>query len=100
MLVVQHHQLELDTVQAAGGVDLVNSQLCGVGDSDAVNRGIAGQGAGQTDDELGVVCRVVCGLAALAGSQYGDHHQDGHHGANDSHSLFHILFLPFLWVYI
>ena len=56
--IVGGYQLELNAVQTAGGVDLVNSHLGGVGNSLAVHGGTAGQRTGNADHVLGIVCGV------------------------------------------
>jgi len=59
VLVVQSLQLEHDTVQTAGCVDLVNGHLGSIGNGLTVLGGIAGERAGETNDVLFVVLGVV-----------------------------------------
>ena len=69
MHIVGCNQLKLDAVQAAGGIDLVNSHLSSVGNSLAVHGSTAGQGAGHADDVFGIICGVALLCAAAAGQQ-------------------------------
>ena len=95
MHVVNSNQLELDAVQAAGSVDLINSHLSSVLNSDTVHSGAAGQRTGYTDDELSVVGSVAA-AGVGAGSKQAQAQSQGKNNCNGL-CEFHLGFPPIFY---
>ena len=77
MSVVHHDELDHNAVDAAFGVDFINSHLSTILDGNAVHRSAAGQRAGCTDIILCVVGRVVflAALSVVACCEAGNYHE-------------------------